>query len=555
MRHGKVAMALWTGAVGLLGIACEDDQNYFVPVPGSEIEAQGIKMLLAVGADSGVTGIKFEITPVACSGGTPVGAPITVERPLADVLLPGGLAQFDKMPLDPGSKHLFADSFQAVAPGCYDVKTTPVTTKAVTCLPAHALGVKVLAGKTTEVLLINQCPSVSAGAIDVAATINRGPRIRDLTLPTSKFGATCELEKICVTADDPDGDPLEIVWSAAAVPAHTPLQVLGREVNADGSISECATIIPHASGRIDAKVTVYDQLHDGGNLERIERWLAAHGSSATSSASLEFPIYATKGRTPVAEVCSDSVDNDCDGLTDRDDTADCDACSKKFDVTLLVDLSGSFYDDLPRVKSFAPSLFSGLTAASPGARFGVTSFVDKPVYPFGSIGDYVFSIHQPLGASAGPFTTSVNSLTTRYGADRSESQIEALALLARNGAGLGYTPDSLHVVVLATDAPFHKAGDCTPAIGGCTSPNNGDAVADPREDFPSVADVKTAVQTGKVIPIFAVAEDGGFPLSMPTYTTLAADLGFPGNVVPLVADSSNLQKVILAAVEKACAPR
>ena len=53
------------------------------------------------------------------------------------------------------------------------------------------------------------------------------------------------------------------------------------------------------------------------------------------------------------------------------------------DVYMLVDLSGSFYDDLPIFKAQAPNLISDLRAINPGVRFGLGKFEDYPIHPFG----------------------------------------------------------------------------------------------------------------------------------------------------------------------------
>ena len=63
--------------------------------------------------------------------------------------------------------------------------------------------------------------------------------------------------------------------------------------------------------------------------------------------------------------------------------------SSMFDVMLLQDLSGSFGDDIANVQAQYPLLIEDLTTNF-DAQFGVASFVDKPILPFGSAGDYVY---------------------------------------------------------------------------------------------------------------------------------------------------------------------
>ncbi len=63
-----------------------------------------------------------------------------------------------------------------------------------------------------------------------------------------------------------------------------------------------------------------------------------------------------------------------------------------FDVFLVQDLSGSFWDDLPNVQAKFSSLYDGLTEGR-DVQFGIGSFVDKPIEPFGweGSGDYVYN--------------------------------------------------------------------------------------------------------------------------------------------------------------------
>src|SRR5689334_25017332 len=53
------------------------------------------------------------------------------------------------------------------------------------------------------------------------------------------------------------------------------------------------------------------------------------------------------------------------------------------DVYMLVDLTGSFLDDLPNFKAEAPNLISNLQTANPDTRFGLGMFKDYPIPPFG----------------------------------------------------------------------------------------------------------------------------------------------------------------------------
>lgn len=50
--------------------------------------------------------------------------------------------------------------------------------------------------------------------------------------------------------------------------------------------------------------------------------------------------------------------------------------SSNFDIALSVDLTGSFWEDLPIIKQLAPSLWYGLAEKISGLRMALTVFWD-----------------------------------------------------------------------------------------------------------------------------------------------------------------------------------
>ncbi len=215
------------------------------------------------------------------------------------------------------------------------------------------------------------------------------------------------------------------------------------------------------------------------------------------------------------------------------------ATPSKLDLFLLEDLSGSFGDDLNVIKTLVPNLVTSITGIVSDTFFGVGSYVDKPISPFGFSGDYVYRTDLALTADTGLLQTTVNGLTIRNGGDFPESQLEALLQTAVRATGeVGFRNDAFKVVVLSTDATYHKAGDFA-----SRPPNDGDAILDGSpegtgEDYPSIAQVKNALQAANIIPIFAVTTN-----VISTYEDLVAQLGF-GSVVQLSSNSSNLVTAI-----------
>jgi Ca2+-binding RTX toxin-like protein len=224
-------------------------------------------------------------------------------------------------------------------------------------------------------------------------------------------------------------------------------------------------------------------------------------------------------------------------------SGDSDTTTLPVDLVLLQDLSGSFNDDVPTIQALVPDLVAAVRAIQTDSRFGLASFVDKPINPFGepTAGDYVYQTDLGLTFSEADFQTAVNGLVVRNGFDTPESQIEALMQLGlRSTSELGYRAGAAKFVVLATDAPPHVAGDF-----GTAPPNNGDAVLDgggAGEDYPTVAQVKAALDGSGVIPIFAVTAG-----NEAAYQSLVDQLGV-GIVVTLSSDSSDIVDVISEAI-------
>lgn len=148
------------------------------------------------------------------------------------------------------------------------------------------------------------------------------------------------------------------------------------------------------------------------------------------------------------------------------------------DVYLLVDLSSSFYDDLPVFKAQAPAIISNLKASYTDIQFGLGRFEDYPISPFGSsaYGDKAYQRVVDLTTESNQVLTAISGLYVRYGNDTPESQYPALYQTAtgkgQDLSSLGYSwasipagqqasfrSDASKLILLWTDASFHRPGD------------------------------------------------------------------------------------------------
>ena len=138
-------------------------------------------------------------------------------------------------------------------------------------------------------------------------------------------------------------------------------------------------------------------------------------------------------------------------------TVDVPTCSP-IDFIFLVDLSGSFADDLPAFTAAAPAIFDSVRDLDPDAQFAVASFVDYPFSPYGSPGDYLYQPELALTGDRTAFQTALGGLTIRSGGDFPESQWAGI-WGAANGVGLGLRENSRKIILIATDAEAHSASD------------------------------------------------------------------------------------------------
>lgn len=211
------------------------------------------------------------------------------------------------------------------------------------------------------------------------------------------------------------------------------------------------------------------------------------------------------------------------------------------DVILLQDLSSSFGDDLPELQSLIVPLLDTLEEEDPDTLFGIASFIDKPIFPFGGSEDYVYQVDIPLTDDVETIVSTVNNFETAFGDDFPEAQLEAL-LQASLDSDLGYRDGSNRFILLTTDVKFHIEGDGPAFNSTITQPNNGDDVIDADEDYPSIDQVSSALEDNNITPIFLVTFD-----VTDSYEDLVADLG-RGEVVTLTSDSSNVVDAVRLAL-------
>lgn len=148
------------------------------------------------------------------------------------------------------------------------------------------------------------------------------------------------------------------------------------------------------------------------------------------------------------------------------------------DVFFLLDATATFKEELAYFQDAAPGLLEALQAEYTDIRFGMGRFEDYPILPFGyePSGDRAYLRLVDLNLDKDAMLSSLKVQKVRSGLDVPESQLTAVYQAAtgegQDLADFGYTEasiipgqqanfreDSVNIIVLWTDAPFHQPGD------------------------------------------------------------------------------------------------
>jgi hypothetical protein len=270
------------GAIALAGCGFDTTPE---PAPDETTAESGIALTLDVSEMSDVETMRFNIQ--TCDGDEVASEEVNLSE-----------LDFDAdMELEIEGPTAFADYFTTLTPGCYDVELEPLDADgepSEDCPPTTASGVEVVAGETTEIVMVSQCGEEQHGAMDVLGVLNFAPAITLLEYDPSKI-LGCEAVTICATATDEDGDGIEFEWEQTGGP--TPEE--GPDVASydfdDGTATECIEMTPLNTGAYSFQVRAYDLMEDDdGELVRVEDL----ADDFQSHSSLNFPLYVTCDEDP-----------------------------------------------------------------------------------------------------------------------------------------------------------------------------------------------------------------------------------------------------------------
>ena len=247
------------------------------------------------------------------------------------------------------------------------------------------------------------------------------------------------------------------------------------------------------------------------------------------------------------------------------------------DLYMLMDLSGSFNEDLKTVKILAPSLANSLGNFTDDFQIGFGTFTDKPSPPYTSkiqseLGYIVngnkssctesftgepcslpidYEHVTTLTNSSEIFSSSVQDLIISISVDIPEGTLDAMmqAIVCRDV--VGWREKSRKILLVMTDDLVHTAGDGT--LAGIYKPNDAKCHTefDPvlnktvytaaiEYDFPSIEQIRLALLENEIVPVFAVTAK-----TKSYFENLAEELN--AFVTIIAEDSSNLLDVLATA--------
>lgn len=189
------------------------------------------------------------------------------------------------------------------------------------------------------------------------------------------------------------------------------------------------------------------RLNVAGAISAAASGYGSGGSGGGSGGSVGDPIEVGIGGEAVTQTISFTVPE-----TDIYDAVD---------IMFLVDVSGSYYDDLSTFRTQAAALIDEFLGAGRNVNIGLSSFSEFSSW--GASYDYEYRLDVALTNDSDAIITGLDELSILNGGDGPESQYEALYRAA--SVESGWRPTSLPLIFLATDANFHDS-DTNPSYPG-----------------------------------------------------------------------------------------
>ena len=181
------------------------------------------------------------------------------------------------------------------------------------------------------------------------------------------------------------------------------------------------------------------------------------------------------------------------------------------DIFFLVDTTGSMGAAITNVRSsLSSTIVPAVSDAIADVVMGVGDFRDFPVDPYGSPGDWAFTVRQTMTSDVSAVQTALNSLTAGGGNDGPEAAVQGLHDAVSGGScadgfGMACFRNSSHpIIVVVTDAEMHNGPGGANAYSGVAGARTWSEM--------------TAALTAESVKVVGAAVDPisiGFPFPLP----------------------------------------
>ncbi|RWS15929.1 integrin beta-PS-like protein, partial [Dinothrombium tinctorium] len=229
------------------------------------------------------------------------------------------------------------------------------------------------------------------------------------------------------------------------------------------------------------------------------------------------------------------------------------------DLYYVMDLSRTMRDHKDKLAKLGDQLATEMRKITGNFKIGFGSFIDKQVMPFiditpeklkrpcrTCIPTYGFKNHISLSEDTKRFVEEIKNSKVSGNLDGPEGGLDAIMQAIVCKERIGWRNQSRKLLVYATDASFHYAGDGK--LAGILIPNDEKCHLDANnyysesntQDYPSVSQINMQAQLNNVNIIFAVTNEKGNlykRLSTVIEGSNVAPLSEDSNVVQLIRDS------------------
>ncbi|CAK2344105.1 S8 family serine peptidase [Vibrio crassostreae] len=318
---------------------------------------------------------------------------------------------------------------------------------------AHTTGASFPNGKSEDLLASEYCyagSSESNEAVKRAYYSNYGDRV-DISASGTIVGFQNETQAL-------------VMGTSYATPAVAATVAMMQSINPQLTPSEITHLLRSSASPIENEVTT------STGLTSFTRPLSASESSSHSGKgarlNAEFALKAavtslgeaTLARTEPVTVSVPSGVGEVTQTITIEIPTETSSIYDKADITFLVDISGSYSDDIQTFRSQANELVNEFSTVANDVAVGIASFSDYPIHPYGSSasGDYAYQLDLALTSGQDSIQSTLDNLQIKAGGNGPESQLEALYQLA-SSREVGWRTNSLPIVFLATDAGFNDA--------------------------------------------------------------------------------------------------